>query len=234
MTTRPALATLMLTLAATMPASADTATVEPPPPWRHVLINERKTPTRYTVQPGPDGPVVHAVADRSASLLMQPASEALADSATLAWRWKIGAHPEGADNALADREDSAARLVLVFDGDRARLPFVDRMVMAAADRLSGQRMPYAILMYVAASNAPVDTIVPNPHTRRIQMLIASDATSQGPADWQPIERDVTSDFRRAFGEAPGRLLAWGWMSDCDNTRTRCEAWFSDVQPVPRR
>lgn len=229
----PLVATLWLCLPANAVAQAAPPNAELPPPWRHVPINDRKPPTRYTVENGPEGQVIHALADRSASLLMQPADPDLADSPRLRWRWRIGAHPEGADNAVADREDAAARLVLVFDGDRARLPLVDRMVMATADRLSGQRMPYAILMYVAAPSTPLDTVVANPYTRRIQMLVADVPLAGTGAGWHTMERDVRADFQRAFGEPPGRLLAWGWMSDCDNTASRCEARFGALQAVPR-
>jgi len=66
-----------------------------------------------------------------------------------------------------------------------------------------------------------------PHTRRIQMIVASSG-SAGVGAWQEISRDVVADFRRAFNEEPGRLLAYGIMSDTDNTGETVEAWYGEI------
>ena len=41
-----------------------------------------------------------------------------------------------------------------------------------------------------------------------------------------------ADFRRAFGEEPGRLVAVALMTDTDNTQARAEAWYGPVELVP--
>jgi len=40
---------------------------------------------------------------------------------------------------------------------------------------------------------------------------------------------VAADFRRVFGEEPGRLIAYGIMSDTDNTGESVEAWYADLE-----
>jgi len=35
-------------------------------------------------------------------------------------------------------------------------------------------------------------------------------------------------FRRAFNEDPGRLLAYGILSDTDNTGETVEAWYGEI------
>jgi hypothetical protein len=46
---------------------------------------------------------------------------------------------------------------------------------------------------------------------------------------------VRADFRRAFGEEPGALLAVGVLTDTDNTDGHAEAWYGDIRfgPEPR-
>ena len=46
--------------------------------------------------------------------------------------------------------------------------------------------------------------------------------------WRDHRRDVFADFRRAFGEDPGPLVAIAVMTDSDNTRSRAETWYGPV------
>jgi hypothetical protein len=82
-------------------------------------------------------------------------------------------------------------------------------------------------MYVTSSVAPVGTRIPNPHTRRVQMVVAS-TEQDALGRWLALERNLAADFRAAFDEAPGRLVAFGVMSDSDNTQTDIEAWYGDI------
>jgi len=40
---------------------------------------------------------------------------------------------------------------------------------------------------------------------------------------------VHADFEKAFGEAPGALLAIGLMTDSDNTQSTTRAWYGDIR-----
>ncbi|MDC8773012.1 DUF3047 domain-containing protein [Roseateles albus] len=219
-----------------MPAAQGTAIAENPQgadakdEWTHVPINDRKPRTQYEFDRDDGQAAIRARAERSASLLMKPASGIeLARTPLVAWRWLVLQSPQEADIADAGREDAAARLVFVFDGDRSRLPWTDRAVMAAADRLGSRPMPFATLMYVTSSLYPVGSVLPNPYTRRVRMLVVDAQKSNTPASWQSFRRDLVADYTQAFGEAPGPLIAWGLMSDSDNTGGRAEAVYAPVR-----
>lgn len=205
---------------------------EPGGAWQHVPLNARKTPTRYEVARHEGEIVLAADARGAVSLVMRAADVDLERAPVVTWRWRLDEHPTGADNSIAAREDAAARVVFVFDGDRSRLPFQDRAVMRVARSLSGRDLPYATLMYVSSPQAAVGTIVPNPHTRRVQMIVAS-TDPGGPGGWHSLRRDLVRDFERAFGELPGRLIAYGVMTDSDNTASRARARYGPIRFVPR-
>ncbi|MCV2357320.1 DUF3047 domain-containing protein [Paucibacter sp. B2R-40] len=207
------------------PVSADEADG-----WTHVPINDRKPRTQYEFSRDGEQLTIHARAESSASLLMKPAAGIeLARTPLVAWRWLVLQSPQEADIAEAGREDAAARLVFVFDGDRSRLPWTDRAVMATADRLGSRPMPFATLMYVTSSLHPVGSVLPNPYTRRVRMLVVDAQKPSVPASWQSFRRDLVADYKQAFGEAPGPLIAWGLMSDSDNTGSRAEAVYAPVR-----
>lgn len=102
--------------------------------------------------------------------------------------------------------------------------------MALARSMSGRDLPYATLMYVASEQAAVGTLVANPCTRRVQMIVASKSASGG---WHALRRDLARDFQRVFGEPPGRPLAYGVMTDSDDTGSRASARYGSIRFLPR-
>lgn len=217
--------------AASAPFSAGQAAGALPEGWQHIPFNKRKAPTQWRLVQDEGRTVLEASASNSVSMVMRTTSLDPKAPTIVQWRWKIDSHPAGADNSVAGKEDSAARLVFVFEGDKSSLPWNDRVVMRMAKTLSGQDMPYATLMYVISGVADVNTVIENPHTRRVQMIVASTAR-QSLGHWVEMRRDLSADFRKAFGEAPGRLIAYGVMSDTDNTASKARAWYGDIEITP--
>jgi hypothetical protein len=198
-----------------------------PAPWAPVKINDRKTPTRYDLVDDGGTIVLHAMADKAASALGQQVNASVDATPWLRWRWKIEAPIADADNAVAQKEDAPARLVLEFEGDRSKLPLSDRTASKFSEQLSGRPLPYATLMYIYANSKPVGTVVANPHTKRIQMIVVATGDS-GVGAWQSFSRNVRDDYKRAFNEEPGKLLSLGVMTDTDNTGEKAQAWYGDI------
>ena len=215
------------------PFSGGTVGAPPPPPWHVVRINERKRLTAYEIVADGSRPVLHAHADAAASALGHPLQASVAATPWLSWSWKVDGPVPGADPSVASREDSPARIVLEFDGDRSSLPLVDRAIDEVSLRLSGRHLPYATLMYVMAERLPIGTIVPNPHTGRVQMIVAGDPAAEA-GSWHSVTRNVLEDYRRAFGEEPNALVSIGVLTDSDNTGGHAEAWYGDLTLTPRR
>jgi hypothetical protein len=197
-------------------------------PWIGVTIAFGTRRTHYEVVIDEARPVLHAVADSAASALAFPLRVDVAATPILSWRWKIAAPIADADPAVAAREDAPARVVLEFDGDVGRLPLIERGIYGIAQHVAGRVLPYATLMYIYANDLPVGTVVPNPRTRRIQMVVVASGPAQAGV-WESETRNVRDDFRRAFGEDPGPLVAIGVLTDSDNTHSHAEAWYGDLR-----
>ena len=205
---------------------------EAPEGWQRLKINDKKKLTAYELVTEGGRPVVHARAEASASGLFKKADFALAERPIANWSCKVSRLVDLADNAKPRKEDSPARIVFAFEGDKSKLPNKDQAVLKLAKGLSGQELPYATLMYIWSNTAPVGTVIANPHTNRIQMVVASSGVASV-GSWQELTRNVAEDFRRAFNEEPGKLLAYGLMSDTDNTGETVEAWYGDIEFRPR-
>ena len=63
----------------------------------------------------------------------------------------------------------------------------------------------------------------------MEIVLESGAGQLG--QWRHHERQIAADFRKAFGEEPGRLISVGLMTDSDNTQSLAEAWYGEVRLV---
>lgn len=195
--------------------------------WQHWTL-PGKTATAYRpVLYGGTRDAVEAQARSSASLLRRPLNLAPQDIGELRFSWKVPALMPGADMARREADDAVVRIVLTFDGDRARLSAKDRALSELAQLMTGEPLPYATLMYVWCPTRTPGSVILNPRTDRIRKLVVE----SGPArlnQWLDYERDIRADFRQVFGEEPGRLLHVAIMSDGDNTGSEFRAWYGPV------
>lgn len=229
--TGAAAAQRMDTSALVPPFSAARVGATLPAGWAEFRLGPLKTPTVYRLVEDAGVVVLQAHAEAAASGLLAPVRFDIKAAPILQWRWKIAQLIEGADNAVASREDAPVRIVLNFDGDRSKMSFADRASSALAKRVTGRELPYAQLMYIWSNRVPVGTVIANPHTHRIEMVVAT----SGPTDvgqWVTVRRNVVEDFRRAFIEAPGLLFEVGVLTDTDNTGATVDAWYGDIRFLP--
>jgi hypothetical protein len=203
--------------------------------WHAFSIAPTKPRTEYeTVFDGmADRVVLAARAVRSASGLKQRLDVDPASRPRVAWAWRVVQPIPAADNTDRDAEDAPVRLLLFFDGDHARLPARERVRMELAQVVSGRKMPYATLMYIWENRQPIGTVIDNAHTGRVKMIVAGSGTDRL-GQWKHFERDYVADFRRAFDEAPGRLIGVGILTDTDNTGAAVEAYYGDIVLLPAR
>jgi len=202
-----------------------------PPGWELFRIAPNKSLTLYRFVEDLGVVVLHAHAEASASGIVAPVRFDINASPILQWRWKVAQLIDDADNAVASREDSPVRIILNFDGDRAKLSLRDKASSAIAKRISGRDLPYAELMYIWSNRAPVGTVIENPHTHRIEMVVATTGAANV-GQWVTVRRNVVEDFRRAFNELPGLLTDVGVLTDTDNTGATVDAWYGDIRFVP--
>jgi hypothetical protein len=197
------------------------------PDWQGVPLPGKRH-TRYQAASEAGRSCLHASADRSASMWRRKVHVAPADLGQLRFSWKVpGLIPE-ADLSDRDAEDAPARIVLAFDGDHNRLGMRDRMLFELAETLTGERPPYATLMYVWDNRAPVDSVIHAARTDRVRKLVLESGPSRL-SRWLDYQRDIAADFRRLYGEEPGTLIGVAVMTDADNTQSRSEAFYGPIQ-----
>jgi hypothetical protein len=176
---------------------------------------------------------LHAKAQSSASLLRRKLVVEPGELGQLKFSWRVPALIEAADLTRREGEDSPVRVVLAFDGDHAELDLRTRAMFDLGEVITGERPPYATLMYVWENRQARESVILNPRSDRIRKIVVeSGAANLG--RWLSYERDVVADYRRAFGRAPGRLIGIAVMTDSDNTDSDTEALYGDLSLLSRR
>lgn len=234
----PAALTALLTALLAACATAPEATREPDaeaapqgrsadaPPWSVVTL-PGKRPTRYSHVRRDGRAVIEARAQSSASMYRQRLDVPPEQLGTLEFSWWVPFLIPGADLLDKDRADSPVRVVLAFDGDHRRLSPKNRMMFELAETLTGETPPYATLMYVWDNRQPLESTIPGGRSDRIRKIVV-DSGADGLNTWRRHRRDIAADFQRAFGEAPGRLIGVGVMTDSDNTGAVAQALYGAV------
>lgn len=198
-----------------------------PQGWQPWILSAFKRPTSYRLVSREGKTVIRAEARSSASGLIHPLLLNPGTYPRLQWRWKVDELIAKADNTQKHLEDAPARLVVSFDGDMGKLTPQDRMLFDNVRILTGQQMPYATLMYIWGNRSPRETVIINKHTSRVRMIVVESGRDKL-GSWQEVTRNVIEDYRRAFGEEPGRISAVGIMTDTDNTGGNAQAYYGDI------
>jgi hypothetical protein len=198
--------------------------------WEPVLI-PGKLRTAFQLDRHQGRPSLLARSEGSASMLRQRLDIQPGQLGRLKFEWQVANLIEGADMTRRDQEDSPVRIVLAFDGDRQLFSPRDAALSELTRALTGEPMPYAVLMYVWSNDQPVGTVIHNPRTDRIRKIVVESGAARV-GQWLQYERDVRADFQGAFGEPPQTLQSIGIMTDTDNTRGRTRAWYGRMVLEP--
>ncbi|MDP3761785.1 MAG: DUF3047 domain-containing protein [Ramlibacter sp.] len=144
------------------------------------------------------------------------------------WSWRTREVPPGMNVQRGATDDSPARTVVAFHGEESLLSLRDRAVFELVHLITGQRLPYATLMYVWDAQLPVGTVVNYARTSRIRYLVV-ESGRQRAGRWLWYERNLVEDFRRVFGEEPGWVDSVGLMTDGDDLKVAVETWYGDIR-----
>ena len=201
-----------------------------PPGWLPYVLRRDLPRTRYDLVNEASRQVLRARSRSSATGLhcaLQPTP-----AQHLGFSWKAARAAGQANVGEAELDDAPARLVVAFDGDHTRLPLRDRLLFEKVELFTGQRLPYAMLMYVwGGPDNPVESVHPNHRTARIPYL----SVESGPArvgQWLHYRRDLARDFQRVFGEPAGPVISVGVLTDGDALKLDFDTWYGDITLGP--
>jgi hypothetical protein len=200
--------------------------------WEVLKPAPNANDTRYSLVRDGEKTVLKAQAETAMSGLTYPIRVNIREFPLLQWRWKVSAPIKTADMTTKAGDDYAARIYVMFDYPREKLPFGTRTKLSIAESLYGQKIPTAALNYVWDNRQPVETIQPNTYTDRARMVVLQSGAAKA-GQWVTETRDLAADFRAAFGEDAPDVVAVALATDTDNTGESATAWYGDLELLPR-
>jgi hypothetical protein len=199
--------------------------------WRALTFRNIARHTRYTLVREGDDYVVKAEAEASASGLIRRVDVDAKAYPVLRWRWKVENLLSKADVTRKQGDDYPARVYVAFAYDPKRVGIGQRIKYEAARLIYGEYPPHAGLNYIWEGKAAIGSVVPNPFTERVRMIVVeSGAAHLG--QWREYERNVYRDYRSAFGEEPPAIAGIAIMTDADNTGESAVAYYGPVSLYP--
>lgn len=199
-----------------------------PGAWQALSFSKFRAPTKFDLVDDDGTTVAHALSENSSSVMLENIDIDPREFPILSWRWKAPRLVPGANSTSRKTEDTPVRIILAFEGDKEKLSFSDQMTFAESRALLGTDPPYATLEYTWGDGAAKESVIKNGWNPRIRLLLAQSGAERVGA-WVTENRNIVEDFRRAFGEEPGRIVSIGIHCDSDATETKSEGYFGDIK-----
>jgi len=195
--------------------------------WEQFAMVRGNTATRYQLVEQDGVVVIQADSAEGGSGLYRKMHIDVRTYPILEWRWRV---PRDSGNGNLDGpsfHSPPVRLSLAFDGDPAKLDFDDRVKMRMAKALTVNGLPFASLLYVWLTRRPVETIYSSPHTERVRHIVV-ESGERRLDEWVTVRRNILEDYKRAFGEEPGDVVAVGIMTDYGDNNAPRRAFYGDI------
>ncbi len=196
--------------------------------WQELIFDGLERHTEYHWLALKDKGVIQAKSQASSSGLVRKISIDTEQLPNISWRWKIDNIIHRANLRKKSGDDAPARLYITFAYDPDKVNWWERLKFKAIKLFYGEYPPINALTYIWASHLPEGTILENPYTDRVKMIVLQSGEKQQ-GKWLIEQRNIRADYRQAFGEADvPQISGVAIMTDTDNTGASATAWYGDI------
>ena len=198
-----------------------------PADWKPLVFKKIERHTTYALVKDGDTVIIKAVAEASASGLTREIKIDPKEYPIVQWRWKVNNVLTKGDVRQKGGDDYPARIYITFQYDPGKLGFFEKTKYEMIRLLYGQYPPLAAINYIWESNAPKGTMVPNPYTDRVMMIVVESGETRL-KQWVTEERNIYEDYKQAFGQEPPMISGVAIMTDTDNTGESATSYYGDI------
>jgi hypothetical protein len=198
-----------------------------PTGWEPLTFEKIPTHTHYSLVKNADQVVVKAVSHQSSSGLTREITIDPQEYPIVQWSWKVENIIKKGDVTQKSGDDYPARLYITFEYDSSKVGFFEKAKYETAKFIYGQYPPIGAINYIWESKSPIGTMVPNPYTDRVNMIVIESGKTRL-NEWITEERNVYEDYMKTFGGSPPKISGVAIMTDTDNTKESAVAYFGDI------
>ena len=198
-----------------------------PDGWKPLTFQKIPKHTLYSVVRDEHRNVVKAVSKASSSGMTREIRIDPKAYPIIQWEWNVTNVLEKGDVSRKEGDDYPARIYITFEYDSGRVGFFEKAKFEAIRFFYGQYPPIGAINYIWESKAPVGTMVPNPFTDRVKMIVVGSG-AENLNTWVGQQRNIYEDYKQAFGEEPPMISGVAIMTDTDNTGEAATAYYGDI------
>lgn len=164
--------------------------------------------TKYSFRNQDQKFIIDAKGQDSASGLFVPDPNICLDNNQLAWSWRVDQIQPTADITIAEKEDFAAALIILFG------------------KPGLFSKPKGLIYAFANTDLPKDSVVNSPRAPDNFRTIVLENENSPLMNWLQYERNIIKDYESAYGETPDKdLYTIGIFTDNDQTQEPVKASY---------
>jgi hypothetical protein len=149
----------------------------------------------------------------------------------LVWRWKINRVVGMAIESRKDRNDSAARVRVIF-GKAAPKPLkgppeIVKIFKSFGFQKGGKEPPGFKIDYIWGNNVHKGDVIDYPGSKEHKMVVV-ESGNKGANRWVWEKRNLIEDFQQFFRRSPSTLIGIVVLTDTDQTNEGVIAHYSSI------
>ena len=149
----------------------------------------------------------------------------------LVWRWKINRVVGMAIESRKDRNDSAARVRVIF-GKAAPKPLkgppeVVKIFKSFGFQTGGKEPPGFKIDYIWGNNVHKGEVIDYPGSKKHKIVVV-ESGNKGANRWVWEKRNLIEDFQQFFRSSPSTLIGIVVLTDTDQTNEGVIAHYSSI------
>ncbi len=167
----------------------------------------------------------------SASAILKRLEVDLKEFPVLVWRWKINRVVGMAVESRKDRNDSAARIRVIFGKAAAkplkRPPEIEKFFKSFGFQTEGKEPRGYKIDYIWGNNVPKGEVIDYPGSKKHKMVVVESGNKRA-NQWVWEKRNLIEDFRQFFGGSPPGLAGIVVLTDTNQTNEGVTAHYSSI------
>ncbi len=197
-----------------------------PKGWK-IVTHFNTAPTGYQVVKYRGKYVLKAEGIGTCSSLFRDVKAKLKDYPVISWRWKISNVIRQAIETQKDRNDSAARVIIIFKTkpEEITLWYGLEYLVRRAFRKNEPVGPR--IEYIWGNKIEKGRILDNPSFKYSRVIVLESGEEKANR-WIWEKRNLVEDYKAAFGTDPEGILALGIQTDTDQSNEGVTAYYGEV------
>lgn len=199
--------------------------------WMPYRLFKKKKNTLYTLDVKDGVHCVRAKSNDSSSALVYKKEFDVYKFPIVKWQWMVADLYPGGNIKKKSRNDSPARLYILFKYNPKKAGFFTRLKYAIVKKIYGVYPPGSNLCYLWANRHHKEKMITSPAWKFSKDVVLE----SGPAhlnEWRHEQVNIVDDYRAAFGKNPPHMATIAIMNNSDNMGGRATSWFGPIEILP--